>query len=173
MSLTSRRNKLEHLYLELTFQTSLIFDGNSRSLPRRKHLKGAPIGLALALPSNSKTWLERVSKDKCTSLLGLVISDEGKEFYNIKTRSKIFRWSSDAFLERGRLLQSRSPFFSKFQQLVVFRIILLVSASFGQKSFGRQTFCTAVIHLLSRYRSWMVKIDFFSICHFVFCFNFS
>jgi hypothetical protein len=23
--------------------------------PRRKHLKGAPIGLALALPSNSKT----------------------------------------------------------------------------------------------------------------------
>jgi hypothetical protein len=53
--------------------------------PRRKHLKGTPIGLALALPSNSKTWLERVSKEKHSSLLGLVISDEGKKFYNIDT----------------------------------------------------------------------------------------
>ncbi len=53
--------------------------------PRKKHLKGTPIGLALALPSNSKTWLEKVYKDKPFSLLGLVISDEGKEFYNIDT----------------------------------------------------------------------------------------
>jgi len=30
--------------------------------PRRKHLKGPPIGFGLALPSNSKTQLERVSK---------------------------------------------------------------------------------------------------------------
>jgi hypothetical protein len=54
--------------------------------PRRKHLKGAPIGLALALPSNFKTRLERVSKDKPSSLLGLIVSDEGKKFYNIDTR---------------------------------------------------------------------------------------
>jgi hypothetical protein len=47
--------------------------------PRRKHLKGAPIGLPLAMPSNSKTLLERVSKDKCSSLLDLFISDEGKK----------------------------------------------------------------------------------------------
>jgi hypothetical protein len=45
--------------------------------PRRKLLKCAPIGLHLALPSNSKTRQERVSKDKCSNLLGLVISDEG------------------------------------------------------------------------------------------------
>jgi len=43
--------------------------------PRRKHLKGAPIGLALALPS---------------SLLGLITSDEGKKFYNIDTWWKKF-----------------------------------------------------------------------------------
>ncbi len=43
------------------------------AFPRWKHLKGAPIGLTLALPSNSKTWLERVSKDKHSSLLGLII----------------------------------------------------------------------------------------------------
>jgi len=49
--------------------------------PRRKHLKCTPIGLALALPSNSKTWLERVSNDK-----GFLVSNEGKKFYNIDTR---------------------------------------------------------------------------------------
>jgi hypothetical protein len=53
--------------------------------PRRKYLKGAPIGLAVALPSNSMTPLEKVSKDKCSSLFGLVVSDKGKTFYNIGT----------------------------------------------------------------------------------------
>jgi hypothetical protein len=56
-----------------------------RAYPRRKLLKGAPIGLALALPSNSKTLLERVSKDKPSSLLGFIISGEGKKFHNIDT----------------------------------------------------------------------------------------
>jgi hypothetical protein len=55
--------------------------------PRRKHLKGPPIGLALALPSNSKTQLERVSEGKPSSLLGLVISDEGKKFYHQAAKS--------------------------------------------------------------------------------------
>jgi hypothetical protein len=49
LSLMTRPNKLECLYLSIHFQSSLTFTGN------RKHLKGAPIGLALALPSNSKT----------------------------------------------------------------------------------------------------------------------
>jgi hypothetical protein len=56
--------------------------------PIRKHLKGPPIGFALALPSNSKTSLERVSNGKPSSLLGLIVSDEGKKFYNIDPRSK-------------------------------------------------------------------------------------
>jgi hypothetical protein len=55
------------------------------------HLKGPPIGFALALPSNSKNQLERVSKEKPSSLLGLVISDEGKKFYNIDTRSQGYK----------------------------------------------------------------------------------
>ena len=42
--------------------------------------------MALALPSNSKAWLERVSKGEPSSLLGLLISDEGKKFYNIDSR---------------------------------------------------------------------------------------
>jgi hypothetical protein len=57
--------------------------------PRRKRLKGTPIGLALTLPSNSKTRLERVSKGNPSSLLGLVISDEGKKFYNPDDRGGI------------------------------------------------------------------------------------
>jgi hypothetical protein len=53
--LMTRQNNLECLYLAITFQSSLTFAGNTGAFPRRKHLKGAPIGLALALPSNSKT----------------------------------------------------------------------------------------------------------------------
>ncbi len=36
--------------------------------------------MALALPSNSKTQLEKVSKDKKSSLFDLIISNEGKSF---------------------------------------------------------------------------------------------
>jgi hypothetical protein len=64
--------------------------------PRRKHLKGTPTGLALAVPSNSKTRLKRVSKEKPSSLLALIISDEGKKFYNIDTR-----WKSDSTAEES------------------------------------------------------------------------
>jgi hypothetical protein len=55
--LMTRPNKLECFYLAITFQCSLTFAGNTRSLPKkeRKHLKGAAIELALALPANSKT----------------------------------------------------------------------------------------------------------------------
>jgi len=79
--LTKRPNKLECLYLAITFQSSLTFAGSTRSLPRRKHLKGPPIGFALALPSNFKTRLERISKGKPSSLLGLIVSDEGKKSF--------------------------------------------------------------------------------------------
>jgi len=39
----------------------------------------------LALPSNSKTWLERVSKDKPSSLEGVVVGDDAKTFYTPDT----------------------------------------------------------------------------------------
>ena len=53
-----RPNKLECLYLAITFQPSLTIVGNTRSLPKKKALKDAPIGFALVLPSNSKTYLK-------------------------------------------------------------------------------------------------------------------
>jgi hypothetical protein len=67
--------------------------------PVRKHLKVPPIGLALALPSNFKTQLERVSKGKPSSLLGLVISDEGKSFITLSAGVnlvKLFFFVTDA-----------------------------------------------------------------------------
>ncbi len=81
----TRPNKLECLHLAKTFQSSLTFAGSTKSLPKSKHLKGPTIGFALALPSNSKTWLGKVTKGKPSSLLGLVVNDEGKKFYNIDT----------------------------------------------------------------------------------------
>jgi len=61
--------------------------------PRRKHLKGTPIGLALALPSNTKTWLERVSKEKHSSLFNLFVSDAEQKFYAIDSRCfQTFTW---------------------------------------------------------------------------------
>ncbi len=57
-SLPLRPIKLDHFYLAINFQSSLTFAGNTRSLPKREHLKGAPVGFALGLLSNSKTWLE-------------------------------------------------------------------------------------------------------------------
>ncbi len=45
------------------------------------------MAFAVALPSNSKTRPERVTKGKPSSLVGLAVSDEGKKFYNIDTRT--------------------------------------------------------------------------------------
>jgi hypothetical protein len=80
--------------------------------PRRKHLKGAPFpfGLALALPSNSKTLLERFSKDKPSSLLGLIVSDEFKKsFNNVDDWSSCSRDSLEEFLksENGNCLKKK------------------------------------------------------------------
>jgi hypothetical protein len=55
---------------------------------RRKNLKDAPLGLALALVANFWTEQESVGKDKGSSLLTLIISNEGKKFYNIDTMEK-------------------------------------------------------------------------------------
>ncbi len=87
-SLLMRPNKLECLYWQSLSSLVKHFLKTPGAYPRRKHLKGAPIGLPLALPSKSKTWLERVSKGKPSSLLGLIINDKGKKFYNNDTRVK-------------------------------------------------------------------------------------
>ena len=86
--LTTRPNKLECLHPAKTFQSSIVVYHllvAPGAYPRGKHLKGPPIGFAQALSSNAKTQMERVTKGKPSSLLSLVISNEGKKFYNMCT----------------------------------------------------------------------------------------
>jgi len=83
----TRPNKLECLYVAITSQSNLTFAGNTRSLPMKEASERRYNWVDSGLASNSKTWLEWVFKDKPSSLLGLIISDEGKKFYNIDTWS--------------------------------------------------------------------------------------
>jgi len=55
------------------------------------------LGFALALPSNSKTGMERVTKGKHSSLFGLIDSDEVKKFNNIVTKSRLIQNFDGAF----------------------------------------------------------------------------
>ncbi len=123
----TRPNKLECLLLAITSQYILTFAGNTR-YPRRKHLKCVPIGLALALPSNSKTWLERVSKDKHASLLGLVVSDKGKKSFITLT---LGRWRQEQSREFGHRLGKfrKSPVWGK----ITFLILLCIGRSLAPK----------------------------------------
>ncbi len=75
-----RPNELECLYLAITFQSSLAFPGNTRSLPENEASERSSnwVGPGPAL-------MERVSKGEPSSFLGLVVSDEGQKFYNIDT----------------------------------------------------------------------------------------
>ncbi len=58
-----------------------------------------------------KTWLERVSKGKPSSLLGLIVSDEGKKFYNIGPRC------STSPTRRGRWGSARLSRFRSFSRI--------------------------------------------------------
>ncbi len=74
-----RPNKLEYLYLAITFQSSLTFAVNNRSLPKKeaseRHYNW--VGSGLALEILRPDW-KGFSKDKPSSLLGLMVIDEGK-----------------------------------------------------------------------------------------------
>ncbi len=78
-----RPNNQEHLYLQSLSSLDLHLLVTPGAYPRRKHVKGAPLGLAPALLANFLTRLERVAKDKYSSLLGLVASNERKKFYTL------------------------------------------------------------------------------------------
>ncbi len=78
-------NKLECLYLSITFQSSLTFAGNTRSLSKNEASEGPPDWVCSGLALKFLDPMERVSKGKPSSLLGLIVSDEVKKFYNIDT----------------------------------------------------------------------------------------
>jgi hypothetical protein len=73
--------------------------------PKRKHLKGAP-------------------KEKPSSFLGLVISDEGKKFYNIDTRPTKFDAKNGELKETDsrKTLMEKS---SNYKQYFAFKSLFL------------------------------------------------
>jgi len=90
-----RPNKLKCLFLAITFQSSLTFVGNTRSLPKKEASERHSnwVGSGLALKFYDQT--EKRFQGQTPSLLGLIFSDKGEKFYNINTRTV---WGS--FFER-------------------------------------------------------------------------
>jgi len=82
-----RPNKLKCLYLAITFQYSITFAGNTRSLAKKEASERCSnwVGSGLTL------------KDKRSSLLSLIVCDEGKGFYNIDA------WSTMACLKESEV----------------------------------------------------------------------
>ncbi len=80
---TTRPNKLECLYLSITFLSSPIFVGSPRSLPKKEASERSSnwVGSGLALKFKDMTG-EGV-KIKHTSLLGLIISEKEKGFITL------------------------------------------------------------------------------------------
>ncbi len=65
-----------------SFQSGIEFEGKARVNPI-----GAPfLGQLLMLPANDRLVWKVIARYKHSSLLGFIISNEGKKFYNIDTR---------------------------------------------------------------------------------------
>ncbi len=90
----TRPNKLECLYLVITFQFSLTFAVNTTSLPKKEATERRSnwVGSGLALKFK---YLTQKGFQGQTSLLGLVVNDEGKKFYNVDHRKRSSGWSSN------------------------------------------------------------------------------
>jgi hypothetical protein len=80
-----RPNKLEHLSFETLFSQVLEFEGKARANPIGAPFRCSFLGELLVLPANVRLDWKVMARYKCSSLFGLVVSDKGKEFYNIDT----------------------------------------------------------------------------------------
>ncbi len=74
----TRPNKLEHLSLEALSSQILDFEGKARANPIGGHFR----------PANVRLDWKVIASYKHSSLFGLVISNEGKKFYNIDPRCR-------------------------------------------------------------------------------------
>ncbi len=81
-----RPNKLEHVSLKTLSSQVLEFEGKARANPIGNISEASFFGKLLVLPANIRLDWKVISRYKHSSLLGLVISDRGKKFYNYDTR---------------------------------------------------------------------------------------
>ncbi len=75
--------------------------------PSGAHLRPSTPGWASGLTRKYKTGLEKLAKDKYTSLFGLAVSDEEKRFYIIDTWSQVYKtfFVTDSLVVYGIYLQ--------------------------------------------------------------------
>jgi hypothetical protein len=84
----TRHNKLEGLSLETLSSQVLVFGCKARANPL-EHLPDASfLGKLLVLPANVRLDWKVIARHKHSSLFGLIISNDGKKFYNINTRKE-------------------------------------------------------------------------------------
>jgi hypothetical protein len=83
-----RPNKIEGLSSETLSSQVLEFEGKAKANPFGVL---SFLGKLLVLPANVRLDWEVIDRYKHSSLLGLVISDEGKKFYNIYPRTWVLR----------------------------------------------------------------------------------
>jgi hypothetical protein len=84
--------------LETLSSQVLEFEGKARANPIARLSDAYFLGKLLMLPTNVRLDWKVIARYKHSNLLGLVVSDEGKKFYNIDT------WvlsSVDLWLEQG------------------------------------------------------------------------
>ena len=79
----TRPNKLEQLSLETLSSQILDFEGKARANLIGAHSRCFLLGKLLVLPANVRLDWKVIASYKHSSLFDLVISDEGKKFYNI------------------------------------------------------------------------------------------
>jgi hypothetical protein len=87
-------NKLECLPLETLSSQVLLFEGKVRATQLEHHSDAFFLGKLLVLPANVRLDWKVIARYKNSSLLGLVVSDEGKKFCNIDHRSSMFSFFS-------------------------------------------------------------------------------
>ncbi len=83
-----RSNKLKHLPFETLSSQVLEFEDKARANPIGGTFWCFSFGKLVVLPANVKLDWKVIARFKHSNLLGLIICDEGKKFYNFDT------WSS-------------------------------------------------------------------------------
>ncbi len=81
----TRPNKLESFSLESLSSQVLEFEGKARANPIIAPLSAFFLGKLLVLPANVRLDWKVIASCKHSNLFGLIVSSEGKKFYNIDT----------------------------------------------------------------------------------------
>jgi hypothetical protein len=91
----TRPNKLEDLSLETLSSQVFEFEGRPEPTQLECISDNSFLGKLLVLPANDRLDWKVIAKHKHSSLFGLVISNEGKKFYNIDTCGLYYKACDD------------------------------------------------------------------------------